>query len=159
MDGVEIPDSVLSSLTHLMARWSSAQIQGEIARDADADIDAPDIPALYMLGLEGPLRASELADRLHVSRPTASKQLARLDRAGLVVRTADPGDGRVTIVALSPSGRSRYERLVAQGRVMAATAMSDWAPGTRAQFARRLEAFVGSLGIAPSTSVTDPTDG
>ncbi|QEV98906.1 MarR family transcriptional regulator [Microbacterium caowuchunii] len=159
MDGNQAPQSVLSSLTHLMARWSSAQVQAEIARDAGAEIDTPDIPALYMLGLEGPLRASDLADRLHLSRPTASKQLARLDRSGLVVRTAEPGDGRVTIVALSAKGRKLHERLVAQGRTMAAAAMSGWAPDAAAQFAQQLAAFADSLGIAPSASVTDPTDG
>jgi len=151
--------SVLASLTHLMARWSSSKPQGELARDAGAEIDTPDIPAVYMLGLEGPMRASDLADRLHLSRPTASKQLARLDHAGLVARTTDPEDGRATIVTLSPSGRALHERLVAQGRSMVAAAMTGWPEAAASQFAEQLAAFVSGLGVASSpSSVHDPVD-
>lgn len=159
MDVQTGPHSVLTSLTHLMASWSSAKVQGEIAADAGVDIDLADIPAIYMLGLEGPLRASDLAARLHLSRPTASKLLARLERSDLISRSTDPDDGRVAIIALSPTGAAQYEQLVSRGRALVAAALSSL-PATEAPgFVTNLAAFVAALGVAPADPATpEPED-
>lgn len=138
---------LLRSLTHLMARWSSARTQAAVAEAAGVALDAADIPPLYMLGLAGPTRAGDLASALHVSRPTASKQITRLERDGLITRAPDPADGRVSIVALSPLGLDAHERLVTQGHRMVLDAVKDWPAEERTVFAEQLSRFAGGLGV------------
>jgi DNA-binding MarR family transcriptional regulator len=142
--------TLLRSLTHLMARWSSSGTQASVAQSAGVALDAADIPPLYMLGLTGSARAGDLASALHVIRPTMSKQITRLERAGLIVRTPDPADGRVTIIALSAQGQDAHERLVAQGHRMVHEAVKDWPAEERTVFADQLSRFTASLGVQVS---------
>lgn len=51
------------------------------------------------------LRLSELADRLAVTRPTASESVTALERKGLLERQADPQDGRAVRITLTAAGR------------------------------------------------------
>jgi len=67
--------------------------------------------ALSSLERHGPLTPSELAAREHVQRPTATRILAGLDAAGLIVREPDPSDGRVTRVRVTPAARTLLRRL------------------------------------------------
>jgi DNA-binding MarR family transcriptional regulator len=60
--------------------------------------------ALATIARQGPLTPSELAAAERIQRPTATRLLARLEEEGLVTKTADPVDGRVRRVAVSPAG-------------------------------------------------------
>jgi DNA-binding MarR family transcriptional regulator len=51
------------------------------------------------------LRLSELGQRLGITPSTLTRNLARLEERGLVVRETDPVDGRAQRVLLSPAGR------------------------------------------------------
>ncbi|OBI97069.1 MarR family transcriptional regulator [Mycobacterium alsense] len=53
----------------------------------------------------GGLHASDLADRLKVSRQAVAQGVASLERHGYVTRVADPGDARARIIELTPRGR------------------------------------------------------
>jgi DNA-binding MarR family transcriptional regulator len=62
---------------------------------------------LLLLALwESPgMRQRALADQLGVEPPTVTRMLQRLERAGMVERRADSGDGRVTRVFPTPRSR------------------------------------------------------
>lgn len=67
--------------------------------------------ALATIEMHGPLTPSELAERERVKRPTATRTIANLEAAGLVERTADPDDGRGSLVSATGEGRSLLKRL------------------------------------------------
>ena len=54
---------------------------------------------------------SDLASIERVKRPTATRVAARLESQGLISRTADPSDGRVALLTLSPQGRALLKKL------------------------------------------------
>ena len=56
---------------------------------------------------------SVLADALGMDRTTLTRNLGPLEKAGLVVRGRDPGDGRLRRVQLTEQGRGR----LAEGRI------------------------------------------
>nr|WP_274387429.1 MarR family transcriptional regulator [Salsipaludibacter albus] len=60
---------------------------------------------LAALGDHGPCAIGELADMLAVEQPTVTKMVRRLEPHGHVERGPDPGDGRRTLVSLTPTGR------------------------------------------------------
>jgi DNA-binding MarR family transcriptional regulator len=80
------------------------------ARRLRQQVDSPLSPTLHSALVtilnHGPLTPSELADRERVQRPTATKVIGRLEDAGLVLRTAAPGDGRSALIAVSDAGRA-----------------------------------------------------
>ena len=53
----------------------------------------------------------ELGDMLHLSAPTVTAMLKRMERSGTIVREPDPADQRVTRVRLTPAGRDLERRL------------------------------------------------
>src|SRR4051794_19028845 len=67
--------------------------------------------ALASIERQGPLTPSELAELERVKRPTVTRTLGCLERAGLIERTPDPADGRSSLVAINTEGRERLRRL------------------------------------------------
>src|SRR3954465_9063159 len=59
--------------------------------------------ALATIDRHGPLTPSELAQRERIRRPPATRLVARLVAEGLVGRTADPIDGRSSLLAVNPA--------------------------------------------------------
>src|SRR3954451_22937285 len=73
-------------------------------QEASGDLSPTLGAALATISCHGPLTPSELAARERIQRPTATRVLARLEEAGLVARTADPGDRRSFLVTTTPAG-------------------------------------------------------
>jgi DNA-binding MarR family transcriptional regulator len=67
--------------------------------------------ALGTICRHGPLTPSELAERERIKRPTATRLVARLEADGLVARTADPADGRSSLLAATPAGHALLDEL------------------------------------------------
>ncbi|MFG2887655.1 MarR family winged helix-turn-helix transcriptional regulator [Streptomyces sp. NPDC048297] len=79
--------------------------------------------ALGRLGREGPQRLTELARAENVSQPNMTQLVTRLERAGLVRRTADRTDGRGVLVEATDNGlevfrHRRSERAGALGQLI-----------------------------------------
>jgi DNA-binding MarR family transcriptional regulator len=53
---------------------------------------------------QGSARISDLAALDHCSQPTMTTQVRRLEDAGLVSRTTDPGDARAVLIRITPEG-------------------------------------------------------
>ncbi|OBF54842.1 MarR family transcriptional regulator [Mycobacterium sp. 852002-50816_SCH5313054-b] len=84
-----------SGAPHLRAAFAAAGLDG--IRPAQA-------VALVPLAAGG-LHASDLADRLKVSRQAVAQGIASLERHGYVTRVTDPGDARARLIELTPRGR------------------------------------------------------
>jgi DNA-binding MarR family transcriptional regulator len=54
---------------------------------------------------EGPIRLTLLAAKEGVSQPSMTQLIQRLERQELVIRLADPDDGRVCLVGITEHGR------------------------------------------------------
>jgi DNA-binding MarR family transcriptional regulator len=58
-------------------------------------------------------RVGEIATRIGVSLPSASRLCRRLERRGLVVSSRDEQDRRATVIRLSPTGAKVREEILA----------------------------------------------
>lgn len=66
---------------------------------------------LLALSRSGGMSQSELADALHVSRPTVTVMLQKLEATGAIERRTDEHDQRVTRLSLTPRGAELAERM------------------------------------------------
>lgn len=66
---------------------------------------------LLALSRSGGMSQSDLADALHVSRPTVTVMLQKLEAAGAIERRTDEHDQRVTRLFLTPDGAELAERM------------------------------------------------
>ena len=65
---------------------------------------------LATLERSGPRRLTSLAELEGVTQPAMTQIVARLQEAGLASRAADPDDGRVVLVSITPEGRAELDR-------------------------------------------------
>ncbi len=73
---------------------------------------------------KGPMRIGDLAHAEHITQPTMTGVIQRLEAQGLVGRMDDPKDGRARLVLITPQGRTEMQefRQLASARVSPAMA-------------------------------------
>jgi DNA-binding MarR family transcriptional regulator len=77
---------------------------------AEAGITPSMLSALSSIERLGPITLGDLAAAERVRPPSLTAIVSRLEEDGLVAREADPEDGRVAMVRLTPSGGRLMER-------------------------------------------------
>ncbi len=102
-----------SATTDLAARLRLAvtRTARRLRQEAGGSLSPSLTAALATIGRHGPLTPSELAARERIQRPTATRLLASLEAGGLVQRTADPGDGRSSLLTVTPEGSALLTKL------------------------------------------------
>lgn len=100
--------SSLDSSTAVVFRefLSISALHRQLIRRAFAKHDIHPAQALCILVLSdrGEVTQSELADELLLARPSVTRLLQRMERAGLVSRQTDPADQRQVRVTLTSAG-------------------------------------------------------
>lgn len=119
-----------TSLTDSAARLRMAIVRTSRRLRQEAMTEATDLTptstaALATVERHGPLTPSELAEIERVKRPTVTRTLGCLTKAGLVERTPDPADGRSALVAVNAAGRERLRRLRGRKNAYLARRMRD----------------------------------
>jgi DNA-binding MarR family transcriptional regulator len=71
------------------------------------------LAALAWLGSDGPINQRDLADHASTDPMMTSQVLRVLEERALVVRAADPGDGRARMLTITKQGRALANRAVA----------------------------------------------
>jgi DNA-binding MarR family transcriptional regulator len=114
-------EAILAAYPTLHAAWRRRGVQDQATGRRVSNHQAG---ILEQLDPAAPITVGELAQRLGVTPATISIQLVRLVRLRLVLREADPGDGRRVRIRLSEAGaRMRNLRsLLDPERVRAALA-------------------------------------
>lgn len=112
------------------------------AQSSKLGMDKTSFALLATLVHAGPQRSSVLAESVHADPSTISRQVAQLVKDGLVERTADPLDGRATLLAATELGRGLFERHRQRRNEMIAGLVRDWSESDRQQLADLLHRFV-----------------
>src|SRR5271170_1934821 len=96
---------------------SAAAVYGLLAtllRRAPRDISLTSLATLATLNRAGAKKITDLAAIEGVTQPSMTTLIAGLEKAGLVERSGDPNDKRVSMVSLTSAGRDyiRHRRQV-----------------------------------------------
>lgn len=106
-----------------------------VARSVHPDLDPSAYQLLATVARTPGTRASDLADLLGVGRGTMSRQVARLERLGLVTRAADPRDSRSHPLVLTDEGERRLEHARAGRQEYMRRSLDAWRADELAQLA------------------------
>ena len=98
---------LLQGVRGLVRRFSVA----ERADVACCGVTVAQAATLETLHREGPLRLGSLGRRLGITPSTLTRNVERLEAAGLIRRGADPEDARAGRVSLTPKGRAAAREL------------------------------------------------
>jgi DNA-binding MarR family transcriptional regulator len=129
----------LGRLTRLLRRSAAP---GELSPGAAS--------ALATLVRDGRVRQGDLAAREQVAPPTMSRIVASLELGGHLVREADPGDGRATLLVATPTGRELVTGLTSARVRLLDTALAGLDPGRRRGLLDGLAALEAVLSGRPA---------
>src|SRR3954451_2423440 len=120
-------------------RLAIARTARRMRQEAGGGLSPSLTAALATIERHGPLTPSELAERERVQRPTVTRLVAKLEETELVARTADPLDGRSSLIALTPKGAELLAELRTRKDAFLAARLRKLSAEDRATLARAAE--------------------
>jgi DNA-binding MarR family transcriptional regulator len=117
----------------------------EIARSIHPELAASSYPILLHVIDHEPVRATQIVEHLGIDKGAVSRQVAQLERLGLIERAEDPDDKRAQTLVLSARGRERLQQVARERSAAMAHRLAAWNEEELAQFARRLGRYNASL--------------
>src|SRR4051812_48047515 len=100
----EIEQQLLTILTRVKRTMAAR------ARGIHPELKGAGYAILLHLVNQDAIRASDLVATLDLDKGFVSRQVAHLERLGLVERVSDPEDGRAQRITLTPAGRETLDR-------------------------------------------------
>lgn len=115
-------DRILAALDRLAA--AAVGLTTLALAEQGRDLTLPQWRALVVISTSTGLRASDVADRIGMSRPSMSRLIRRLQRRGAIVVEHDPSDRRATILRATPAGVAMRVATMTRRRELMAEALA-----------------------------------
>jgi DNA-binding MarR family transcriptional regulator len=139
-------DQIQASLQVVARSVTQVRVHERLLQSAGVRLDRAGAAALYKLHVHGDaIRITALAEMLGVDAPTVTRKIQQLERDGLVVRHADPDDGRASRIRLTAAGRRTLERILKARRAWLDHLLEGWDDEDLARFGTLLGRFASSL--------------
>ena len=132
-------------LTSIARQTHSQRVYGEMAARAGITIRPYLFTVLARIRLLQPVRISDVAEDMDNDRSTVSRQVAELTTLGCVERHADPSDGRVVVLTLTPLGEDVIGRVFQAWLDVLEEMTADWSARDRTQLVTLLRRLDGAL--------------
>lgn len=104
-------DGLATELISQLARRTSAEFTGQLAPLGLTPAQFAVID--YLVSTGGSSTQADIARSVGVEQPTMAATLRRMERDDLIVRVADPSDGRQSFVSPTPAIKRKRARLTA----------------------------------------------
>jgi len=112
------------------------------------------VAAVAVLGKvidDGPMRMSDLADAVRTHPAALTRQVQALEAEGYVERSADPNDGRASVVAVTSAGRLAHRRIEAANDELMAEQLDGWSTEDLTSLVEQLDRLVTDLRAVPAS--------
>ena len=143
--GGEDLDAIERALEQLLRLNASRKVHSRRAAAAGVVISQPGLILLRRLQEEGPMALGELARLTDMDPAATGRQVRQLERDGLVAKTTSAGDGRVTVVKVTPKGADVRRRLAIVGERHMEDVLGAWSTTDRTRLAALLSRLVDDL--------------
>ena len=110
-----------------------SDVDAHLLRAAGVKLDRALFPLLSQIGLAGEISTVALANLVGRDHSTISRQAAKLDELGLVVRTTSREDKRVRLLTPSDRGQALLQTIGESRREILRRHFSDWTEQDRSQ--------------------------
>lgn len=144
-------DSAADAVTE--AVLTASRLLVAVSADSIAAVDdaitIPQFRLLVVLHTSGPMKLSDLADRLGVNPSTTTRMIDRLIIAGLVDRQVNPTSRREVVLDVTKTGAQTVLRVTDQRRRHIGDIVGRMPQQCRDQLVRALEAFTLAGGDQP----------
>jgi DNA-binding MarR family transcriptional regulator len=120
-----------------------------LIEEAGIPLDRALFPLLVRIERFGPIGVVELADRVGRDYTTVSRQVAKLEDAGLVERQESPTDRRIRMAAITRKGKAMTDRVDAARERIGRAIFESWDAHDIDELARLIRKFADALSREP----------
>gem|GEM_PF-77259 len=139
----------------IVAVMNRPQRDEQMVRAAGIRLDRALFPLLVLVERLGPVALGELADRVGRDHTTISRQAAKLESLGLILRQPGRGDRRVREAVITPAGKEMTDRIdAARERIMRRT-LADWPPDEVETLVRLVRRYADAMMEPPVEGVPE----
>jgi DNA-binding MarR family transcriptional regulator len=125
----------------------------ELRRAAVDSIDPLDIGLLQMAAERGEVRPRNVAEHLDVNASSVTRHARVLVELGQVTVSADPTDGRGSLIRLTDAGRVRLQQIFDEGVASYGALLEGWSTRDIQAFTTYLDRLSGALQAAKHATV------
>jgi DNA-binding MarR family transcriptional regulator len=124
--------------------WRRSRVSStSIAAEVHPDLDVASYTVLVTISdlersLPGGVRAIDVADTLGLHKSTMSRNIAVLERLGLVTREPSPEDARARILTITAPGRGSLDAAISARRARVSSILGRWSANDVRDLARLL---------------------
>jgi DNA-binding MarR family transcriptional regulator len=133
------------SLVEIMGVMNRPQRDEAMVREAGISLDRALFPLLVLVERLGPIGVVELADRVGRDYTTVSRQVAKLESLGLVVRQASALDRRVRESVITEKGKAMTDRVDDARERIGVSIFSTWDEGDFDNLVRLMRKFAEDI--------------
>lgn len=137
--------AVENAFSGFVGRSSLPKLRERITALVGAGIDFSAFPLLARVESLGPLRMTELAERIGLDISTVSRKMADLEEGGFVIRAPDPLDRRAHLLEVTRKGRLMVVRLREVRSALLEEALQGWSTAEIQELANVLGRFTSAL--------------
>jgi DNA-binding MarR family transcriptional regulator len=124
-----------------------------LIKEAGISLDRALFPLLVIVERRGPIGVVDLADSVGRDHSTVSRQIAKMEGLGLVVRHPGKTDRRVREALVTKKGKAMTDAIDAARERLAATLLRDWSVQDLQTLARLMRRFADDLSKRPARFV------
>jgi DNA-binding MarR family transcriptional regulator len=133
------------AVLEIVSAMNRPQRDEALIREAGIPLDRALFPLLVSVERFGPIGIVELADRVGRDYTTVSRQVAKLERLGLVERQDNPADRRVREAVVSRKGKAMTDRLDAARDRLGRAVFATWDTRDIDDLARLMRKFADAM--------------
>jgi DNA-binding MarR family transcriptional regulator len=113
-------------LLDLIGTMNSPQAHAVLLEEAEVDLDRARFPLLVRIDHRGPISVGDLSESIGRDYTTVSRQAARLEELGLVVRRSNEQDRRIREAAITDQGREMIDNIYMARERLYGSLLSSW---------------------------------
>jgi DNA-binding MarR family transcriptional regulator len=133
------------AISSLQRFASSRKLDALHAEQAGVDLNLAAYGVLAKVVAHGPVTLSALAALTHMAPNALSRQVRLLEDGGHIVRRRQPGDGRVSVVAATATGRDAHRRMRDANDRLLVRQLRHWSTEEIDDVAAKIERLVADL--------------
>lgn len=133
------------SLVEIVGVMNRPQRDEAMVREAGISLDRALFPLLVLVERLGPIGVVELADRVGRDYTTVSRQVAKLESLGLILRQASAVDRRVRESVITEKGKVMTDRVDEARERMGVSIFSTWNEGDFENLVRLMRKFAEDI--------------
>jgi Transcriptional regulators len=141
---------VYGTLLDLVVLMNQPQRDSALLREAGVNLDRALFPLLVTIGRKGPIGVVELANQTGRDYTTVSRQVAKLESLGLIVRRPSAADKRVSEASITEQGLEMTARIDAARERIATQLFASWSEEEVQTLVRLLRRFAEEFAALPT---------